>query len=115
MPFVENSDDIEPLIHELTMYGAYQNEAVHILELYEVYSSAKEKIKRMYFSNENESLTNRENEIASLAAKGLTNKEIADKLFISPNTVKFALKSVFSKLSIHRRSMLNQYFEEDDA
>ena len=115
MPFVENTDYIEPLIHELTMYGAYQKEAAQVLKLYEIYSSAKEKIKRMYFSNENESLTNRENEIASLAAKGLTNKEIADKLFISPNTVKFALKSVFSKLSIHRRSLLNQYFEEDDA
>ena len=111
MPFVENADYIEPLIRELTMYGVYQKEAAQILKLYETYSSAKEKIKRMYFSNENRSLTNRENEIASLAAKGLTNKEIADKLFISPNTVKFALKSVFSKLSISSRALLKQHFE----
>jgi LuxR family maltose regulon positive regulatory protein len=112
MPFVENSDYIETLIRELTMYGAYQKEAVHILELYEVYGAAKEKIKKIYFPDENRALTSRENEIASLAAKGLTNKEIADKLFISPNTVKFTLKSVFSKLSITSRALLKQHFED---
>jgi LuxR family maltose regulon positive regulatory protein len=94
------------------MYGAYQKEAVHILELYEVYGAAKEKIKKIYFPDENRALTSRENEIASLAAKGLTNKEIADKLFISPNTVKFTLKSVFSKLSITSRALLKQHFED---
>ena len=112
MPFVEHADYIEPLVRELTIHGTYQKEAAQILKLYEVYGAAKEKIKKTYFPEKNRALTVRENEIASLAAKGLTNKEIADALFISPNTVKFALKSVFSKLSITSRALLKQHFED---
>jgi len=53
-----------------------------------------------------EELTDREREIAELAAKGYRNSEIAAKLFISENTVKHHLKSAFQKLNIDRRSML---------
>ena len=42
----------------------------------------------------------------ALAAKGLRNHEIAEKLFISENTVKRHLKSAFQKLNIDRRSRL---------
>jgi LuxR family maltose regulon positive regulatory protein len=51
-------------------------------------------------------LTQKENEVATLAAKGLSNREIAEKLFISETTVKFHLRTVFSKLNIDRRSKL---------
>ena len=115
MPFVENGDYIKPLIRKLTLQGVFQKEAEQILNLYETYGNAKEQIKRTYFPEEKQALTSRENEIASLAAKGLTNKEIADKLYISPNTVKSTLKAVFSKLSISSRALLKQHFEDFDA
>ncbi|MGI6712501.1 MAG: helix-turn-helix transcriptional regulator [Bacillota bacterium] len=51
-------------------------------------------------------LTEKEMEVASLAAKGLSNKEIAAKLFVTEATVKFHLRTVFSKLDIDRRSKL---------
>lgn len=51
-------------------------------------------------------LTEREMEVATLAAKGMSNKEIASTLFISETTVKFHLRTVFSKLGIDRRSKL---------
>lgn len=51
-------------------------------------------------------LTEREMEVATLAARGMSNKEIASVLFISEATVKFHLRSVFSKLGINRRSKL---------
>ncbi|MCF8012403.1 MAG: LuxR C-terminal-related transcriptional regulator [Clostridiales bacterium] len=51
-------------------------------------------------------LTKRELEVATLAAKGMSNKEIAANLFISEATVKFHLRAVFSKLDIDRRSKL---------
>lgn len=51
-------------------------------------------------------LTEREREVAELAAKGLRNHEIAEKLFISENTVKHHLKIIFQKLEIDRRSKL---------
>ena len=48
-------------------------------------------------------LTNRENDIAQLAMKGQTNKQIAASLYISENTVKSSLKNIFSKLEIDSR------------
>lgn len=53
-----------------------------------------------------DSLTAREFEIAQLAAKGLKNNEIAKELFITENTVRTHLHSVYQKLDIDRRSRL---------
>jgi DNA-binding NarL/FixJ family response regulator len=49
-------------------------------------------------------LTDREREVLDLLAQGLTNKEIAEKLYITTNTVKRHLKAVFEKLDVHTRS-----------
>lgn len=49
-------------------------------------------------------LTPRETEVLSLLTEGMTNKEIAEALFISTNTVKRHLKSVFDKLDVHTRA-----------
>ena len=51
-------------------------------------------------------LTPREREVAVLAASGLRNGEIAEKLSISENTVRFHLRTVFQKLDIDRRARL---------
>lgn len=51
-------------------------------------------------------LTEREREVALLAAAGLRNKEIAQKLCISEETVKSHIRSIFSKTNINRRSHL---------
>jgi RNA polymerase sigma factor (sigma-70 family) len=49
-------------------------------------------------------LTEREREVLDLLAQGLTNKEIAEKLIITTNTVKRHLKAIFEKLDVHTRS-----------
>lgn len=49
-------------------------------------------------------LTDREREVLDLVARGKTNKEIAEKLVITTNTVKRHLKAIFVKLDIHTRS-----------
>ena len=51
-------------------------------------------------------LSEREREVAQLAAKGLRNKEIAQRLFISEETVKSHIRSIFNKTNIDRRSKL---------
>ncbi len=51
-----------------------------------------------------QSLTDREREVLALLARGLTNKEIARELTITPNTVKRHLKSLFTKLEVNTRS-----------
>jgi DNA-binding NarL/FixJ family response regulator len=49
-------------------------------------------------------LTDREREVLELLARGMTNKEIAEALVITTNTVKRHLKAIFEKLEIHTRS-----------
>ncbi|MBD2139656.1 LuxR family transcriptional regulator [Anabaena sp. FACHB-1237] len=52
----------------------------------------------------NSPLTARELEIAELVSQGLTNSEIASKLWITQNTVKQALKRMFKKLDVSNRA-----------
>ena len=52
------------------------------------------------------SLTAQEREIATLAAAGLTNKQIAERLFLSPRTVSAHLYRVFPKLGVASRAAL---------
>jgi len=54
----------------------------------------------------NSPLTAREAQIASMAAAGYTNQEIADRLFITGHTVEYHLKKVFRKLGISSRRQL---------
>lgn len=49
-------------------------------------------------------LTARETEVLCYVAEGLTNKEIADTLFISEKTVKNHITSVFKKLEVNGRT-----------
>ena len=51
-------------------------------------------------------LTEREKEICSLLVEGLTNKQIADKLYISEGTVKNYISNVYDKTGIHDRVKL---------
>ena len=59
-----------------------------------------------------ESLTNREYEVAKLAAQGYRNREIADKLQIGEKTVRTHLGVVFRKLMIDRRAKLSDYISD---
>ena len=52
------------------------------------------------------SLTTQELEVAHHAASGLTNKEIAAQLFLSPKTVEFHLTRIYRKLRIRTRTEL---------
>lgn len=51
-------------------------------------------------------LTAREVEIATMASQGMYNREISQKLSVSENTIKSALKNIFTKLEIHSRREL---------
>lgn len=50
--------------------------------------------------------TARETEVAALVCDGFSDKEIAERLFISPNTVNNHLKHIFKKMDVHSRIQL---------
>lgn len=67
-------------------------------------------VKKAALNTQSYGLTKREIEVAKLAAFRLSNKEIAEKLFIAESTVKSNMKIIFSKLGIKSRSELKNYF-----
>jgi DNA-binding CsgD family transcriptional regulator len=57
-------------------------------------------------------ITRRELEILELIAQGMSNREIAEKLFVSENTVKTHSSRVFDKLGARRRTQAVQLGKE---
>lgn len=61
---------------------------------------------------DNLSISKREYEVLELMAKGLSNQEIADKLFVSLNTIKTHSSNLFLKLEVSRRTQAVQRAKE---
>ncbi len=60
-------------------------------------------------SRERSPLSHREREIVQLVAQGYKNKEMAEKMFISEQTVKNHLHNIFDKLGVSDRLELALY------
>ena len=60
-------------------------------------------------AEEEDNLSPREDEVLQLVSQGATNKEIADSLFISENTVKTHLRNIMDKLHLANRSQAAAY------
>jgi DNA-binding CsgD family transcriptional regulator/tetratricopeptide (TPR) repeat protein len=58
--------------------------------------------------NDGEGLTAREREVADLVAAGLSNKEVAARLFLSVRTVESNLSRVYAKLGVRSRASLGR-------
>jgi DNA-binding CsgD family transcriptional regulator len=61
---------------------------------------------------ENLGITRRELDVLELIAQGMSNREIAEKLFVSENTVKTHSSRVFDKLGAKRRTQAVQLGKE---
>ncbi len=51
-------------------------------------------------------LSNREAEVAELVSNGLSNKEVANQLFVTEKTVKFHLTNIYKKMNVKSRAQL---------
>lgn len=108
MPFAEMGKEIVPLLERVSLINEYQESAIKILELAKKQEFGVSCINQQ-LNRDKYNLTPREQEISSLAAEGMSNADIAEKLFISVYTVKNTLKKVFIKLNIKKRDELKQF------
>jgi DNA-binding CsgD family transcriptional regulator len=61
-----------------------------------------------------DSLTDSELTVVNLIAQGVTNRDVATQLHLSPNTVKTHIRSAFAKLGINSRAQLTQLMRGSD-
>ena len=64
---------------------------------------------------EAEQLTRREREVAGLAASGVSNKEIAARLYLSARTVENHLQRIYAKLGVTSRGQLAEALHPDHS
>lgn len=65
--------------------------------------------RRMAGTSDQPQLTDRETEVLRLVAKGMTARQIAERLVISPRTVENHVQSTLHKLQLHNRVELARY------
>jgi len=58
-------------------------------------------------SSQLSALTERRRQVAMLACRGFSNRQIAEKLGVSEGTVKIHLHAIYEKLNIHSRTQLH--------
>lgn len=61
-----------------------------------------------------EALTPAESRVARMAAQGLTNRDIAQALFVSTKTVEWQLSRAYEKLAVHSRTQLSGALKSTD-
>ena len=98
---IASTDDIRRIYAEQSIFAFLEKQSFDRAAFRKIVSDAKMSLEE---NSELTILTEREREVLDLLAKGLTNKEIAERLFITTNTVKRHLKAVFDKLDVHTRS-----------
>jgi LuxR family maltose regulon positive regulatory protein len=95
----EAVDDIERLLVAFTNFQFTSDDLRFESEALTAIGNQKSKIQNSLV----EPLTNRELEILELLAQRFQNKEIADKLFVSIETVKTHLNNIYQKLQVSNR------------
>lgn len=94
-------DDIQRIYSEHSIAAYIEKQAFHRASFKRILAEIKQ---HSNTHDELSVLTDREREVLDLLSQGLTNKEIAEKLVITTNTVKRHLKAIFEKLDVHTRA-----------
>lgn len=111
MPFVENYEQLEPIVSGMKFNNEQLCFMKEVKKIYREYEKGIKAISKNCREKYDFGLTAREIDVAKLAARRMSNKEIAEVLFIAESTVKSNLKSIYAKLGINSRTELNNYFE----
>ena len=98
--------ELTSAIHTVMNGGSILNQGV-ITKVVKLFSQLAQSNIAMKVDTKNISELNRtEHNIASLVGRGLSNKEIAEALFLSEGTIRNALSSALSKLNLRDRTQL---------
>lgn len=98
--------ELTAAIHTVMNGGSILNQGV-ITKVVKLFSQlAQANIAMKVDDKHFEELNRTERNIASLVGRGLSNKEIAEKLFLSEGTIRNALSSALSKLNLRDRTQL---------
>lgn len=98
--------ELTSAIHTVMNGGSILNAGV-ITKVVKLFSQMAQANISMEIEGRNaEELNRTERSIASLVGRGLSNKEIAEKLFLSEGTIRNALSSALSKLNLRDRTQL---------
>ncbi|MBU3914592.1 LuxR C-terminal-related transcriptional regulator, partial [bacterium] len=106
-PFLEQGQDLFHLLNKVRSHGRYLDFIDKIKSFAtpeEEKSSLKLEIHPILSALPAEQLSSRELEVLKLIAAGHTNREIATRLYISSNTVKFHVTRLYTKLDVHKRT-----------
>ena len=111
MPFVENYDRLQPML-------AWEIKSDLIVKIIELGEAAKARKTANIRPGAFGTLTQREFEIVELMAQRLSNREIAERLFLSEGSVKQYVNQIYSKLHIEgdtrtKRKQLVELFSQN--
>ena len=62
------------------------------------------RVLQSFYPTQTSPLSERETEILQLLSEGLNYRSIAEKLFLSPHTIKSHIKNIYAKLHVHTRA-----------
>jgi DNA-binding NarL/FixJ family response regulator len=112
MWFPEVSENSEPImtmcfVHDLSDYSTAKETNIRKCAIQKETGSTQEKIfSKIYTVQEekNSPLTDRELQILGLLSDGLTNEQVAERLYISENTIKTHRKNILLNIGVHKMS-----------
>ncbi len=100
--FLEEAPFVFDLVNEQSLPNDLSSEALYFLSQLKNPGAAGEDPGKV--GSASEKLSSREIEILLHISQGKTNHQIAEKLFIADNTVKWHLKNIFDKLEVRNRT-----------
>ncbi len=100
--FVDEGLPMAQLLSEAAAQGIMPN---YVSKLLAVFEAEKQKNNLSLSQQLVDPLSERELEILNLIAAGLKNKEIAEQLIISLNTVLYHIKNIYRKLGVNKRTL----------
>lgn len=100
-PFAESMQELRPVLQEIK-----RNQSCEWMDkVFNLGEQFTESFQKVTQNEEIEQLTDREIDVLTLLGEGFKQVEIAEKLYLSPNTVRRHLQNIYEKLSVNNKTL----------